>query len=715
MLTRRRTPARAASAYSFEPLENRVLLATVPTGFRDLPFVGGVSNATSMSFAPDGRLFVTQQGGQLRVVTRNASGGGTLQTGPFLTVATDSVGERGLLSVTFDPDFMNNGYVYVYYTVPQTPRFNRVSRFKAMDADPGPGYRPGNFRDDGVPEFVVMNLDPLSGATNHNGGAMHFGADGKLYIAVGENATPSHSQTLSNRHGKMLRINSDGTIPTDNPFYNEATGANRAIWALGLRNPFTFEVQPGTGRIFINDVGSAGTGRREEINEGAPGANYGWPGIEGYRVSQPLPTIGTYRDPVFAYNPASVGGNAITGGTFYNPPVQNFPQQYVGKYFYSDLAGGFIDYIDPAVNRPPSLDFATGVSLPVDLDVGPDGGLYYLARGASAVGRIMHQSALVPRIVTQPRNVTVIEGEPAPFTVTAAGEGTLSYQWRRNGVNIDGATGPTYTLPVATDADNGARFSVVVSNTYGSVTSDEATLNVTLGPVRVIDLYVFYNDSFYDGDDPAANAADDAAIDSGKRVLLPGQLPSFANLTSYNKGINGLMVDVANLAPAATIGAGDFSFRVGTGDDVWAPAPPPSEVVTRRGAGAEGSDRVTILWPAGAIRDRWLEIMFLGNPAADAAPVYFGNLVGESGSGAPEAAFFVSPTDFGATRNAVGTVDVPVTNRFDHNKTGFVSPTDLAVTRSNIGRQLQTAFAEPIPGARPASALPLEDDDDLLA
>src|SRR5207249_1987602 len=97
-------------------------------------------------------------------------------------------------------------------------------------------------------EVVLLDLDNLSStATNHNGGAIHFGLDGKLYIGVGENATGTNSQTLANLLGKMLRINADGSIPTDNPFYATATGNNRAIWAIGLRNPFTFAVQPGTG------------------------------------------------------------------------------------------------------------------------------------------------------------------------------------------------------------------------------------------------------------------------------------------------------------------------------------------------------------------------------------------------------------------------------------------------------------------------------------
>src|SRR5262249_33295487 len=160
-------------------------------------------------------------------------------------------GERGLLGVAFDPDFATNQFVYVYHTVPGSPPHNRVSRFTANGDVAASGS-----------EVPILDLDNLSGATNHNGGAIHFGPDGKLYVDVGENADASNSQSLDNRLGKVLRINPDGSIPSDNPtsfpgISGSPTGANRAIWAVGLRNPFTFAFQPGTGRLFINDVGQS--------------------------------------------------------------------------------------------------------------------------------------------------------------------------------------------------------------------------------------------------------------------------------------------------------------------------------------------------------------------------------------------------------------------------------------------------------------------------
>jgi glucose/arabinose dehydrogenase len=212
--------------------------ATLPEGFTETQ-ISGLSAPTAMAIAPDGRIFVCQQGGALRVIKN-----GVLLPTPFLTLSVDSAGERGLLGIAFDPSFSSTNALYVYYTVPSEPRHNRVSRFIAN----GDVVVPGS-------ETIILELDPLTGATNHNGGAIHFGPDGKLYIATGENATGSHAQTLSNMLGKILRINANGTIPTDNPFFNQAVGNDRSIWALGLRNPFTFAFQPGTGRMFINDVG----------------------------------------------------------------------------------------------------------------------------------------------------------------------------------------------------------------------------------------------------------------------------------------------------------------------------------------------------------------------------------------------------------------------------------------------------------------------------
>src|SRR5688572_17979082 len=338
--------------------------ATLASGFSETLIAGGLRRPTAMALAPDGRLFVCEQDGALRVIDN-----GVLLAAPFVSLTVNSVGERGLLGVAFDPNFHSNRFVYVYYTATTPNIHNRVSRFTAA----------GDVAQAGT-EMILMDLEPL-GATNHNGGAIHFGNDGKLYIAVGENAVGSNSQTLANRLGKILRINADGSIPADNPFYNQASGVNRSIWALGLRNPFTFAVEPLSGSLHINDVGQ---NTWEEINLGVAGANYGWPATEG-PTSNPA-----YRSPLFAYTHAALSGCAISGGAFHNMLSVRLPMRYWGAYFFADLCGGWIRarHTDGTISQ-----LAAGISQPVDLAVASDDSLYYLARGGGATTGVVYRIA----------------------------------------------------------------------------------------------------------------------------------------------------------------------------------------------------------------------------------------------------------------------------------------------------------------------------------
>src|SRR5882724_1287761 len=431
--------------------------------FADSVFVAGLNGPTTMTFAPDGRLFVAEKDGPLRVIKN-----GQLLSTPFMTLVVDTANERGLMGIAFDPNFASNHYLYVYYTSTAGSIHNRISRFTANGDVAVAGS-----------EFILADL-PTLGAANHNAGAVHFGLDGKLYVSVGENAVSSNAQSLNTPLGKLLRFNTDGSIPTDNPFYATATGLAKASWAMGLRNPFTFDVQPGSGTIFINDVGEGGW---EEINRGQAGANYGWPTTEGYFTNHP-----EFVQPFFAYpHGAGTGaGNCIAGGAFYNPATQAFPSAYVGQYFFADYTNNWITRIDP--NTGAHSVFATGAAGPVDLDVGPDGALYYLARGAGQVGRIAYTASLPPSISQQPANSLVSVGYPATFTVSASGEPPLTYQWQRNGANISGATGTSYVLSNAQQSDSGARFRVVVTNGLGSTTSAEGVLTVTTNkpPVATI-------------------------------------------------------------------------------------------------------------------------------------------------------------------------------------------------------------------------------------
>jgi glucose/arabinose dehydrogenase len=423
--------------------------ATLPAGFVETTVASGIASPTAMAIAPGGRIFVCSQSGELRVIKN-----GVLLASPFVTLSVDSVGERGLLGVAFDPNFNQNNFVYLYYTVPGTPAHNRVSRFTANGDVAALNS-----------EIVLLELSPLSSANNHNGGALHFGLDGDLYIAVGDNNKGSNSQNLGNLLGKILRINSNGTIPPDNPFVQSDT-ARHEIWAFGLRNPFTFAFRGNTNFMYINDVGQA---TWEEIDPGQAGANYGWPTAEG-PSSNPA-----FTNPIYYYGHDE--GCAITGGAFYSPTTPNFPSSYVGKYFFGDYCSGFIRMLDPATAQ--TTNFITGASEPVDIQVGADGSFYYLARGTGSVMKVSYTTALKPVITTQPASQLVSVGKAATFSVAASGPSPYSYQWKREGVNITGATAKTYKLAPTTLSDNLAHFRVMVSNAYGGTLSNAATLSVT--------------------------------------------------------------------------------------------------------------------------------------------------------------------------------------------------------------------------------------------
>ena len=338
----------------------------VNAGFtKNETWVDGLVRATAFAEAPDGRWFIAQQDGAVRIVKN-----GALLPAPFLQLTNiDANGERGLIGLALDPGFASNGYVYLHYTSTAGGTHNRISRFTAL----------GDFAPGG--ETPLVDLPTLSTATNHNGGAIHFGSDGKLYVGVGDNADGSRSPLLNDPFGKLLRFNADGSIPADNPHYATQTGLARAIWARGLRNPFTFAVQPGTGRIHINDVGA---GTWEEINLGSAGADHGWPTSEG-----PV-SGGTATGPLFAYrhseaSPAGSGpggfltGQSIAGGAFY-PASGPFPASYRGNYFFADYVSKFVARLD-AANGNAVYAFAWVGGNPVDMGVGADGALYVLTRG----------------------------------------------------------------------------------------------------------------------------------------------------------------------------------------------------------------------------------------------------------------------------------------------------------------------------------------------
>ena len=181
-----------------------VRAATLPAGFAETVVASGLANPTAMEFAPDGRLFVAEQGGRLRVIKN-----GALLATPFVTLTVNSSGERGLLGVTFDPDFATNNFVYVYYTATTPTVHNRVSRFTANG-------------DVAVAGSEVVLLDLETPEQRHQPQRRRDPLRRRTASSTSPSATTRTARTRrrsTNLLGKILRINADGSIPTDNPFY----------------------------------------------------------------------------------------------------------------------------------------------------------------------------------------------------------------------------------------------------------------------------------------------------------------------------------------------------------------------------------------------------------------------------------------------------------------------------------------------------------------
>jgi glucose/arabinose dehydrogenase len=463
--------------------------ANVPEGFVDREIATGLISPTAIAALPDERLLVVQQSGVIRIIKTNA----LLPTPLYTFPNVDSRYERGCMGATPDPNFSSNHYLYFYCAIKvDTVSRNRVLRVTEANDVVVPGS-----------ERVIFELSDIPVNTQwHMGGALRFGLDGKLYIAVGNHedspqpVASSHSQNLATPFGKILRINADGTVPTDNPFYN-TPGAYQAVYMLGLRHPFSMDFDPASGLMLVADVGQ---GTWEEINKGQAGGNYGWPGAEG-NSTNPL-----YLNPLHAYSHNE--GCAITGAQFYSPTTPQFPTEYVNKFFYADYCGGIIKYFNPASPLVHNY-IAGGINSPTYLAMSPNGSsLYYLARnqgpngplpGGASVGKISYTASQAPRISVQPKNITATPQLPATFSLGV--NGASGVQWQRNGVDISGANRDSYTLTSVNLTDTGARFRAVVSNAYGRVVSDEATLTVSANraPIARIDTPVL-NTPFAAGD-----------------------------------------------------------------------------------------------------------------------------------------------------------------------------------------------------------------------
>lgn len=311
-------------------------------------FANGLSSPIGIAHAGDDRLFVVQQGGQIRIVNDD----GSVNTTPFLNISSiiSSGGERGLLGLAFDPNYETNGRFFVNYT--NTGGDTVIARYEVSD-DPDVAETTGT---------ILLTIDqPFS---NHNGGNIHFGPDGYLWISMGDGGSGgdpnNNGQNINSLLGKMLRIDVSGnayTSPADNPYVGE-DGADE-IWSYGLRNAWKFSFDRETGNVWIADVGQ---GEIEEINHESSteaGINYGWRCYEGndeYDTSG-CASPDTMTFPIATYN-HSGGRCSITGGYVYRGAM--YPN-LTGKYFFADYCSGEVGWVDEDENLEFLLDSGTAV------------------------------------------------------------------------------------------------------------------------------------------------------------------------------------------------------------------------------------------------------------------------------------------------------------------------------------------------------------------
>jgi glucose/arabinose dehydrogenase len=355
---------RACSSHDSTPSSSEVFTTEDGVRFRVEVAVKGLEVPWSLVFAPDGRLFVPERPGRVRIVDIAR---GTSELALTLSDVFND-GEAGVLGLALDPAFASNRLVYVYYT--------------ARGGRGDPANRVARFRETGgrLAEEVVL-LDGIPANTIHDGGRLRFGPDGLLYITAGDAANEALAQDVASYAGKILRINPDGTTPRGNPF-------GSPIYSYGHRNAQGLDWHPVTGDLWASEHGATGN---DEINVVENGVNYGWPLIQG---NQTLPGM---REPITFYNPAI----APSGASFYRG--QRFPQ-FTNNLFVATLRGTLLLRlrIDPAAPRrllaqERLLEGQFGRIR--DVVTGPDGYLYFCTNNRDGRGNATSDDDRIVRLV----------------------------------------------------------------------------------------------------------------------------------------------------------------------------------------------------------------------------------------------------------------------------------------------------------------------------
>jgi glucose/arabinose dehydrogenase len=470
-------------------------------GFVNEKVIGGFTVPMGFAFAPDGRIFVWEKAGKVKIVKN-----GQVLATPFLDISANvnHATDRGLVGLALDPDFSSNGYVYLGYVyenggdpASSSVRTERVTRVQADPADPDRVLAGSETILLGTKATTPCNSGEdcmINEAGTHTIDNLAFGSDGKLWISNGEgsdyrSATAGSLRTedLNSLSGKLIRINRDGTAPSDNPWYDGSNSVKSKIWSYGLRNPFRFSFGPSGIDPYIGDVGWTAY---EEINNGKA-KNFGWPCYEG---AGPQPQFqsaftecanlaaGSVAAPLYTYaHVPGVGGCIIMG-----PYLQgsSFPANYQNNLFFSDYSNSWMKraVFDSTGQITSVITFATNVNNAVYMIQGPEGDLYWVSISAGSIYRIRY-TGTANRAPVANATATPTSGL-SPLTVTFSSAGstdpdgeTVSYLW-----NFGDGQSSTTPNPVHQYTASGVqKFVATLTVKDPEAASSQAFVTITVG------------------------------------------------------------------------------------------------------------------------------------------------------------------------------------------------------------------------------------------
>ena len=488
----------ASSAPNEAQAAQQPLAAIVPGGFSVQTIVTGLTNPTGFTYLPDGRILISLKAG---VVLVYKPGVGLLPT-PFIDISSqvNAYWDHGLIGMAADPNFATNGFVYLLYTYEdnaanfngtKTARLSRVTAVGDAASFSTAVTVLGTMVGSSCHNFPAGADCIPSDQPSHSIGQIKFASDGTMFVTTGDGASFNvvdddalRSQDLDSLAGKLLHVTSTGAGISTNPFWNGTASANRSkVWSYGFRNPYRFNLRPGTGMPYVGQVGWS---TWERLDVGVKGANQGWPCYEGAAQQPgyaPKPTCqtlyaqGTAKPPLYYYshldNTGAVVSTAVTAGTFYTGTT--FPAQYQGAYFYGDYGQSVIRYLtvnssDVMTGGP--TDFITAADGPTQIQMSPDGtGLYYMAITAGELRSITYGTVQPPP--TPPTGTTYVSD--LTWTSMSNGWGPVERDMS-NGEQAagDGHTisiqGVTYAKGLGTNAVSDVQY--YLGGTCSAFTSD---------------------------------------------------------------------------------------------------------------------------------------------------------------------------------------------------------------------------------------------------